>query len=192
MWPILKRPSAFSKMRQTAAVNIILEATAHLPGKCTDDHSYNRAVFNYLNLHPLFSKLFAWVYTWKCEKHGSHFTKSDNCLSLCVKEVLFAHKCCHSLLWMKNINSHNKVGEKMWCLSCQFPISILVGKYGFVLSGATEGQRMKCVVFDIMTWVKPIKKKKKVCSSTSSGLLRKLAGIPGSNLHEFCWSKPSW
>lgn len=79
MWPILKRPSAFSKMRQTAAVNIILEATAHPTGRCTDDHSYNRAVFNYLNLHPFFSKLFTWVYSWNCEKHRSHFTESHNC-----------------------------------------------------------------------------------------------------------------
>lgn len=70
MWPILKRPSAFSKMRHTAAVNIILEATAHLPGRCMDDYSCNRAVFKYLNLHSFFSKLFAWVDTWNCGNTG--------------------------------------------------------------------------------------------------------------------------
>lgn len=83
----------------------------------------------------------------KLWKHGSHFTESWvwffykkflNCLSVhiiifarkrgafCVLGSALVYKCCHSLLEMqltKNVNSHNNLGQKIWCLSSQFPIS---------------------------------------------------------------------
>lgn len=164
MWPILKWPSAFSKMRQTAVVNIILKATAHLTGKWTDDLSYNRAVFSYLNLHSFFSKLFAWVDTWKCEKYWSHYTESDTLgflqkfyiaslstlLSLCVKEVLSCVRfssCTQmlSLFIMNEMNEKYKQPQQsgrenlMLVLSIPNFTLIFVVKYGGFVSRCERG-----------------------------------------------------